>query len=185
MSTKVVIIGDTGVGKTCLLTAFDTQMLWGDYIPTVFDNFVVSMNLQGRPLNLHFWDTAGQSEYDRLRQLSYPGTNFTLIAYSCANTHSFARVAKWKQEALAHMPEAKLILVATKIDYCNSHYSEGDKLITKEEGQQLAKTIGAIGFFETSALTGQGCRDLLDFIYLSDTQPSVTSYHHTNKCVLF
>ena len=170
-SIKSVVVGDGGVGKTCLLISYTTNTFPNDYIPTVFDNYSASVLIDGEPIKLGLWDTAGQSEYDRLRPLSYPQTEIFLCCFSVVSPDSFQDVKqKWIPEILHHSPKDILILlIGTKIDLRDDLHVVDElayknfKPITYDQGCKLAKEIGAVRYMECSAATQVGVKEIFDF----------------------
>jgi len=82
LKKKLVVVGDGGCGKTCLLIVYAENRFPEAYIPTVFENYVTQVQFDGKEIELALWDTAGQEEYDRLRPLSYPESDVILIVFS-------------------------------------------------------------------------------------------------------
>jgi len=161
---KVVVVGDGAVGKTCMLVSFTTNAFPTDYIPTVFDNFAVNVMYEHVVYSLGLWDTAGQEDYDRLRPLSYPQTDSFIVCFSAINPHSYANVrAKWAPEIQHYCPGTPMILVCTKTDLRTKEAAMGDDaIVTTEQGQALAKEIGAKSYVECSAFTQKGLRQVFD-----------------------
>ena len=120
-SVKVVVVGDGAVGKSCLLITYTTSSFPGEYIPTVFDNYSAHCMIDGRPINVGFWDTAGQEDYDRLRPLSYPNTDiFVLCVAVTASEGQLANVKdKWLLELTQYAPGVPVVLIGTKADLRN------------------------------------------------------------------
>ncbi|KAI3404343.1 RAC1 [Candida oxycetoniae] len=170
-SIKSVVVGDGGVGKTCLLISYTTNTFPNDYIPTVFDNYSASVLIDGEPIKLGLWDTAGQSEYDRLRPLSYPQTEIFLCCFSVVSPDSFQNVKqKWIPEILHHSPKDILILlIGTKIDLREDLHVLDElalrnlRAISYEQGCKLAKDVGAVRYMECSAATQVGVKEIFDY----------------------
>lgn len=166
---KCVVVGDGAVGKSCLLISYTTNAFPGEYVPTVFDNYSANVMVDGKPVSLGLWDTAGQEDYDRLRPLSYPQTDIFVVCFSIISRSSFENItAKWIPEIKHHSPSVPIILSGNKVDLKDDQSTQdrlrekGMSVISYEEGKAKAKEIGAVGYYETSALTQKGVKELFD-----------------------
>uniref|UniRef100_A0A673STW5 Cell division control protein 42 homolog n=1 Tax=Suricata suricatta TaxID=37032 RepID=A0A673STW5_SURSU len=114
---KCVVVGDSVIGKTCLLMSYTTNKFPSEYVPTVFDNYAVTVMIGEEPYTLRLFDTAGQEDYDRLRPLSYPQTDVFLVCFSVVSPSSFENVKeKWVPEITHHCPRTPFLLVGTQTD---------------------------------------------------------------------
>ncbi|XP_078662158.1 rho-related protein rac1A-like [Branchiostoma floridae x Branchiostoma belcheri] len=164
---KCVVVGDGAVGKTCLLISYTTNSFPEEYIPTVFDNYSANVMVDGRPVCLGLWDTAGQEDYDRLRPLSYPNTDIFLVCFAVNSRTSLANVeARWKAELLRHEPDVPILLVGTKSDLRDEEEAQSDSketiMITQDEALAAAKRIDAVQYAECSSLTQAGLKEVFD-----------------------
>ncbi|ELP85274.1 RAC GTPase, putative [Entamoeba invadens IP1] len=168
-TVKLVVVGDGAVGKTCLLICYTTNEFPKDYVPTVFDNYIAPMTVDGKAINLGLWDTAGQEDYEQLRPLSYPNTDLFLLCFSVISRTSFNNItAKWLPEIRHYEPKCRVMLVGTKTDCRNDEAvlrklaEDNQKPLTTEDGERLAKEIKASCYMECSALTRSGLNQVFD-----------------------
>ncbi|KAL1507335.1 hypothetical protein AB1Y20_008181 [Prymnesium parvum] len=190
-NVKSVIVGDGAVGKTCLLISYTTNAFPEDYIPTVFDNYTVNVMVDGKPVSLALWDTAGQEEYDRLRPLSYPQTDVFLLAFSLINRASLENIkARWWPELRHHQPGVPIILVGTKLDLRNDPETlaklreKKQSPVKSEEALEVANTIGAIKYVECSARTQQGLKYVFDEAIREVMRPVLVTKPRTKRCII-
>eukprot|EP01087_Luapelamoeba_hula_P008523 TRINITY_DN212_c0_g1_i1.p1 TRINITY_DN212_c0_g1~~TRINITY_DN212_c0_g1_i1.p1 ORF type:complete len:205 (+),score=19.20 TRINITY_DN212_c0_g1_i1:46-660(+) len=179
---KVMVVGDGAVGKTCMLISYTTNSFPGEYVPTVFDNYTANTVVEGNPVNLGLWDTAGSGEYDQLRPLSYPGTDVFIICFSLTAPESFENVKKkWVIEVTHFNPKTPIILVGTKLDLRDNEDTIASLKehnlapISASKGEKLGKEIEAYKYVECSALTQKN----LSLVF--EEACKAVSYDHTQK----
>ncbi|RKP01158.1 hypothetical protein CXG81DRAFT_12354 [Caulochytrium protostelioides] len=175
---KCVVVGDGAVGKTCLLISYTTNKFPSEYVPTVFDNYAVTVMIGDEPYTLGLFDTAGQEDYDRLRPLSYPQTDVFLVCTSVVNPASFENVKeKWFPEVRHHCPGVPCLLVGTQVDLREEHSAieklarNRQKPILTEMGEKLARDLGAVKYLECSALTQRGLKNVFDEAIIAALEP--------------
>ena len=167
---KCVVVGDGAVGKTCLLISYSTNTFPKEYVPTVFDNYAVTVEIGSEPYTIGLFDTAGQEDYDKLRPLTYPGTDVFLVCFSITNPSSLANVEeKWVPELQKLGPEhVPYLLIGTQKDLRNDRETiaklakRKEKPVATEQGEIAAKKIKACKYLECSALTQEGLKEVFD-----------------------
>ncbi|PRP82049.1 Rho GTPase-like protein [Planoprotostelium fungivorum] len=159
-NVKLVIVGDGAVGKSCLLISYTTNAFPGEYVPTVFDNYCANVMVDGKPINLGLWDTAGQEDYDRLRPLSYPQTDVFVICFDQTRRTSLENVtAKWIPEIRHHCPSTPILLVGNKSDLYDA---SNPRHVSLEQAKEVAKANKMNGCLTCSALHQTNVREVFD-----------------------
>jgi len=161
---KVVIIGESGVGKSNLILRFASNTFNPDSKSTIGVDFATkTINVDGRVVKASIWDTAGQEQYRVITSAYYRGAVGALLVYDITQQNSYAHLDQWLKELRDHAdPNAVVSLVGNKSDL--QHL----RSISTEEAKKYAENNG-LSFFETSALTASNVEaafvDLLTNLY--------------------
>ncbi|XP_065900271.1 uncharacterized protein [Dysidea avara] len=155
---KIIIVGDTGTGKTSLLHQYVYNKFSVLYEPTIpLDFHYKELACNNTNYKLHLWDTAGQERFKAVTQAYYRDAVAAFVVYDVTNKNSLEHSLQWKEEInstvyLTNGDPIPVVLIANKVD-CG-----------QLDGEQFSKDHGFIGYFETSAKTGQGIREAIHFI---------------------
>jgi len=145
---KLVLIGDSGVGKSCLLLRFADDNFTDSYISTIGVDFRFrTVTIDKKTVKLQIWDTAGQERFRTITSAYYRGADGIIMVYDVTSPESFDHVEEWLSEVDRYANEntAKL-LVGNKADLIE------EKQVSEETAQRFADKLG-ISFLETSAKT--------------------------------
>ncbi|PRQ54070.1 putative small monomeric GTPase [Rosa chinensis] len=151
---KYIIIGDTGVGKSCLLLQFTDKRFQPVHDLTIGVEFGARMvTIETRPIKLQIWDTAGQESFRSITRSYYRGAAGALLVYDITRRETFNHLASWLEDARQHAnPNMTIMLVGNKCDLAHR------RAVSKEEGEQFAKENGLL-FLEASARTAQNVEE--------------------------
>ena len=151
LNFKVVVIGNSGVGKTCITNRATKNEFIDKYVTTIgMEIFSLFIKLNKKILKLQLWDTCGQEVYRSLITSFYRNCSLAILVYSIDQKDSFQNLDLWiKELKLNNSPDTKLVLVGNKLDL------ENQREVSFEEGKKFSNDYGFIDFFETSAKTGE------------------------------
>eukprot|EP01117_Protostelium_nocturnum_P000159 TRINITY_DN10231_c0_g1_i1.p1 TRINITY_DN10231_c0_g1~~TRINITY_DN10231_c0_g1_i1.p1 ORF type:complete len:206 (-),score=43.28 TRINITY_DN10231_c0_g1_i1:78-695(-) len=145
---KYIIIGPSGVGKSCLLLQFTDKRFHSDHDLTIGVEFGARLiTIEGKPIKLQIWDTAGQESFRSITRSYYRGAHGALLAYDITRRETFNHLKGWLAEVREHSnKEMVIMLIGNKNDL------EAKRAVSYEEGKKFAEENGLI-FMETSAKT--------------------------------
>jgi len=143
---KLLMIGDSGVGKTCLLLRYDEDYFTQTFITTIGIDFKLkAMMYKGKKVRMQIWDTAGQERFRTITTSYFRGAQGIILCYDITEKNTFKNLQNWVRQIKLHAErDVQLILVGNKCDM------EVDRKVSTEEGQMVADHY-KIAFYETSA----------------------------------
>lgn len=157
-TAKVVLAGDSGVGKTCVLVRFaQNEFLSVPYISTIGVDFKSKVvNVEGTKIRLQIWDTAGQERFRSITPTYFRDAVGLVLIYDITKGETFRNVRAWISDIKTHADGVIIMLLGNKLDV-----PDKERAVSFDEGQQLASSYG-IPFLETSAKTGYGVMEAFD-----------------------
>ena len=162
-SFKITLVGESGVGKTSIISRFINKEFDPDIMASIGPSYASKEleyeDLENIKIKLHVWDTAGEEKYRSVGKIFYKDSDAVILVYDSTDKRSFEELKKyWYQQLKEHSKENIVIAIAAnKCDLLELEQVE------VEEAKAYAKEIGAI-FKLTSAFTGNGISDLFKLI---------------------
>ena len=156
LSFKLIIVGDSGVGKSCLSIKASRNYFEDFYSPTVgFEFLTFNVKIEDKTVKLQIWDTCGQEVYRSLISSFYRSAALAIVVYSIEDENSFNNIEKWLNDIKTQQnPDVKIFLIGNKADL------EDKRKITKDQGQEFAKEHNISFFTESSAKTGLNVQNI-------------------------
>ncbi|KAI5615134.1 ras-related protein Rab-15 [Silurus asotus] len=145
---RLLLLGDSGVGKTCLLCRFTDNAFHPSHISTIGVDFKMkTLEIDGIKVRIQIWDTAGQERYQTITKQYYRRAQGIFLVYDITSERSFQHIMKWASDVDEYAPDkVQKVLIGNKSD------EEHKRQVATEQGNKLAKAYG-MDFFETSAFT--------------------------------
>ena len=175
---KIILVGSSGVGKTCLISSYFKQSFDFQSIPTVAPAYSCSdvKRSDGTTISLQIWDTAGQERYHSVSKLFFRDSDIAFICFEAGDKISTQEVPNWIKRVREEVPACSIFFVITKSDL----HSKEEIIQIKESAIDEFKDLPSKGIFITSALSKEGVNEL--FNAAADLyQIRVASSHHLNK----
>ena len=155
---KILIIGESGVGKTCFLLRYAENSFVANHLLTIGIDFKIKViNIENKLIKLQIWDTAGQDRFKSITKTYYKGAHGILLVYDVTERESFLKIQHWMKQIETHAKgNVCKVLVGNKCD-------KTERQISEEEGKKCA-CDNHINFYETSAKTGLNVDEVFMFI---------------------
>ena len=156
LTFKLIIIGDSGVGKSCITQQASKQIFEETYNSTIgFEYFVFNIKIDDKIIKLQLWDTCGQEAYRSLISSFYRNSSLAIMVYNITNKKSFENIDSWYKELkTCTNPDIKVFLIGNKIDL------EDQREVSTEEGEMFKENLQLDKFVECSAKTGFNAQNI-------------------------
>ena len=157
MTFKILTIGESGVGKTCVLRRFVENKFLKNHLATIGIDFKTkTLNINNQEIKLKIWDTAGQERFRNITTQYYKGADGIVLVYDVTDEASYEKIRDWMEQILSNtqQDEIGLVLLGNKCDM-------EPRNVTEEQGNKMAGELG-INYFETSALNGNGINEAFE-----------------------
>lgn len=163
---KILLVGDSTVGKTCFLIRFSDDEFTANHFSTIGVDFRIrTIDIDKKTIKLQIWDTAGQERFRTITSTYYRGAHGVIVMYDVTNKDSFNNIPKWLSEIEIHgKTDVVKLLVATKCDLV------GNREVDYETGKEFADSLG-IAFLESSAKTSQNINEA--FFTIANTMRNI------------
>ncbi len=157
LSFKLIFIGDSGVGKSCLTSKAVKNTFEDYYQATVgFEFLTFNLKLNDKIIKMQIWDTCGQEIYKSLITNFYRNSSLAIVTYSIDNKESFVHAENWLADLRSQAnPDVRIFLVGNKADL------EENRKVSKAEGEKYKTENNLDLFMETSAKTGYNAKNVL------------------------
>jgi len=173
---KLLLIGDSGVGKTCVLFRFSDDAFNTTFISTIGIDFKIrTIELDGKRIKLQIWDTAGQERFRTITTAYYRGAMGILLVYDVTCEKSFENIRQWLRNIEQHASEdVQKLLLGNKCDM------EHKRVVSTERGASLASECG-IKFYETSAKNNVNVEEAFTVMARAIKEVMDTRVNHPSK----
>ena len=184
LSFKLIVVGDSGVGKSCLTIKATKDNFDSIYSPTIgFEFMTFFIKIEDLYVKLQIWDTCGQEVYRSLISSFYHNSSLAILVYAIDEKNSFIHLDSWLNEIRTHgNPDINIFLIGNKVDL------ENKRVINKELAQDFVEKNNAKLFLETSAKTGFNAQNVfleaakmlyLDHLKYKDRASRTTSINNS------
>ena len=155
---KIITLGESGIGKTSLITRFAHDIFEENRVPTIVVDFLIKvLDIENKIIKIQLWDICGSERIRIVSPIYYRRTNGAIVAYDISDKRSFDQVKFWVNEVKKYSEiKTNIVIVGTKCDIL-------DREVTEEEGKKLADELG-VKYFETSAKTGYNVNEAYNFL---------------------